>query len=927
MLCTRKLYTPCFVALSISSFALAGGIGRQSLRDQLQSDFPGVSFFEQHQQLKRVWGTTFGIGNTTAEAAVTFVESYSPLWGVDPADLEAGNWFNDSLTQSVMFEADTRQPKFTLHYYRQTFDGLPVFQSELRLLVTNTNPAQLVWAGSTLKEIEDFSLSGLAWTGEEVEAYHNAIRAIYPQTTDFSEPRLIVYAGSADDAATDARLAVEFEIEGASVPGAVPHLRRLVLDAGSAEFLYDENLVTHTDIFGSVSAVVTEGWPADICAEESPRGLPYAAVFIENSGFDTYSDVNGDFVIQHLGDQPVNVVSEIRGEFFEVFDEAGDESRLVLSVTPPGPADFTHNKLNDSEYIRAQMNAYLHANIVRDYALAQNPNYPTIWDEREFRVNVNQSGSCNAFYNQTAINFYRAGGGCPNMAFATVVHHEYGHHLVRTGGSGQGAYGEGMSDTTGVIITDEPGTGVGFFGDCDEPLRSAENNVQYPCSGGIHDCGRLLSGSVWETRNELLITSPDTYREIISSLTINSILLHSGSNIDPTITIDFLTLDDDDGDLGNGSPHYYEIAAGFGEHSMDAPPLDALRLDAPDGVPNMLLPTGGNTFRVTVLPIGRQPKPNSGLLHVRSGDGDWQQVSMQPIGDLEYLATFPATSCGKSALFYVTVEDETDTQNSYPKNAPHGNFRAFSMKQTDPVFADNFENDNGWQVKNMRGLVSGAWERAVPGNFGNQDPPADYDASGMCFVTENRKNRNVDNGYTQITSPLIDASADDMLVTYARWFYSSDTDSKGDKLVVRLSNDDGATWMDVETVPSDSNESKGGWLVSGFRIADFVEPTDRMRVMFYTADFNEVTLVEAGLDAFAVSPLDCSPPTIGDTDCDGEIGFGDIDGFVVALVNPIEYALTYPNCVYTVADINQDGNVDLDDIDPFIECVILGECP
>ena len=30
-----------------------------------------------------------------------------------------------------------------------------------------------------------------------------------------------------------------------------------------------------------------------------------------------------------------------------------------------------------------------------------------------------------------------------------MVHHEYGHHLVNVGGSGQGQYGEGMSDVMG----------------------------------------------------------------------------------------------------------------------------------------------------------------------------------------------------------------------------------------------------------------------------------------------------------------------------------------------------------------------------------------------------------------------------------------------------------------------------------------------
>ncbi|MHC4698255.1 MAG: hypothetical protein ACYTFA_16100, partial [Planctomycetota bacterium] len=58
------------------------------------------------------------------------------------------------------------------------------------------------------------------------------------------------------------------------------------------------------------------------------------------------------------------------------------------------------------------------------------------------------------------------------------------------------------------------------------------------------------------------------YLDILSSLTISSIPLHTGTLITPQITIDFLTLDDDDGDLSNGTPHSDEIEAGFRAHNM-----------------------------------------------------------------------------------------------------------------------------------------------------------------------------------------------------------------------------------------------------------------------------------------------------------------------------------------------------------------------
>ena len=63
---------------------------------------------------------------------------------------------------------------------------------------------------------------------------------------------------------------------------------------------------------------------------------------------------------------------------------------------------------------------------------------------------------------------------------------------------------------------------------------------------------------------------------VVAELAINAMPLHVGDSIDPTITLDWLTLDDDDGDLDNGTPHSVEILAAMSLHNMsDIPePLD-----------------------------------------------------------------------------------------------------------------------------------------------------------------------------------------------------------------------------------------------------------------------------------------------------------------------------------------------------------------
>jgi hypothetical protein len=160
------------------------------------------------------------------------------------------------------------------------------------------------------------------------------------------------------------------------------------------------------------------------------------------------------------------------------------------------------------------------------------------------------------------------------------VHHEYGHHIVDSGDSGQNEYGEGMADTISMLFTKDPRIAVGYhLANCDEPLRHGDRDCQYSetecssCGNGPYDCGALISGTVWDIWQELDATEPSNSDDILRSLVFSSIPLHTGTSIDPSIAIDMLTLDDDDELLENGTPHYAEICAGFEAHGMDCPPI------------------------------------------------------------------------------------------------------------------------------------------------------------------------------------------------------------------------------------------------------------------------------------------------------------------------------------------------------------------
>ncbi|MCK4661182.1 MAG: hypothetical protein KAV82_16805, partial [Phycisphaerae bacterium] len=586
--------------------------------------------------------------------------NHAELFGVQPGELIPGSPLRGGrAVQPLMYDCETGEYKFMLFYYSQHKDQVPVYASELRLLVLNKPGYPLVQAASTLRDLGKFSVTGTTWA----QRFDPAEKAHTGMST-FSKLEAVIWAGTAGLPA-DPVSAVTF-IGEKGRPDLGPYEKwRFVCDARTGEILHRESLIIFEDVTGNVSGMVTEGPKSEQCADEVVTALPYAYVNI-TGGNSTYADENGNFTIANDGVTEVTVESPLRGLYFRVYNQAGSDELLTTSVTPPAAADFLHNSPNNSEHVRAQVNGYANANEVRDFALCYNPNYPVIHSQTNFTIRVNRTDSyCpgNAWYDGSSLNFCASGtsavGDHPNTSFASVGHHEYGHHLIQCSGSGQGQYGEGMADSVAMLIADDPGLGYGFFWDqCNTPLRNADNTYQYPCTGDIHDCGQLLSGSIWSTRNELAVTYPEDYLDIISNLTINSILLHSGEEITPQITIDFLTLDDTDGDIYNGTPHAVEICAGFGDHNMDCPEItfDPIGFEYPDGRPEMATPGVATTFRVHVIAVSGTPVSGTGQLHYCLDQGSWVTQGMTETAPNEYEAVLPAAYCGSGFEWYVSAE-------------------------------------------------------------------------------------------------------------------------------------------------------------------------------------------------------------------------------------------------------------------------------
>jgi hypothetical protein len=206
----------------------------------------------------------------------------------------------------------------------------------------------------------------------------------------------------------------------------------------------------------------------------------------------------------------------------------------------------------------------------------------------------------------------------------------------------------------------------------------------------------------------------------------------------------------------------------------------------------------------------------------------------------------------------------------------------------------------------------GQWTHGTPVNCDRGDPPTDFDGNNSCWLTDNSSasscNSDVDNGTVYVTSPAMDATAPGLSLCYARWFSNDSGGSPNtDTFVVEVSDDNGATWLPLETVGPGGSEVSGSWYDVCFvldSVAGFT-PTNQMRVRFSTSDGSaDGSVVEAAIDALSLAAADCEDgnPCTGDLDGSGQV---DVDDILAAIGSYGSGA---------GGDVDGDGDTDVDDL-------------
>lgn len=468
-------------------------------------------------------------------------------------------------------------------------------------------------------------------------------------------------------------------------------------------------------------------WLNDGNAGNSPiRNVPLRNLQVSAGGAIGYTDGNGDFAINSSLNTPQTVTLSLRGRHLAAVTSASGGVPTASAVVTPGtPAQFQFLTSSASRSQTAATTVYWAVDQVNEYVRGLFTAVPAQMNGLDsMRADVNLSQTCNAFYTQNTINFYSAGGGCNNTAFGDVIAHEWGHGLDDAFGGISNNNSDGMSEAWGDIIgtywTGQPILGR-FFTTSGGFVRTALNTRTYgSCTSGPHCAGESFMGFAWQVRtrfqNSLGTAAGIAHAERI---VIGSMVADATNQ--PDAVREIFILDDNDGNLINGTPNYLDLEWAAQQRNI---PYPVRRLSDVTHTP---LPTTDEALTGRVVRANVQAVTGSvTTVQVRTTIGGTTTVrDMLATGSgTEHIAVIPGAPSPASVQYQIEVGNSAATGVEV--------FGPWSYKVgvEETLFFDDFESGtNGWTHQLLANQDD--WQLGAPqGKSG--DPSSAY-SGNSCW--------------------------------------------------------------------------------------------------------------------------------------------------------------------------------------------------
>ncbi|MEW6746243.1 MAG: hypothetical protein AB1486_26175 [Planctomycetota bacterium] len=512
-------------------------------------------------------------------------------------------------------------------------------------------------------------------------------------------------------------LAYLFDLRADASDNGVPIGRLIAVDAHTGEVLWADSTVHTTDLIGNTNGWATPGSKAP-SGTNPPALTPLGRVRMSSAVGNTNTEMNGDWTITYSGSDNQTVTTNFgsASTFFWVDDYGDSDSQISKLVTPGVPIQFTYNE-GKTEYDTAEVNGAQHVVTFREYVRAQDPTDSTM--DFRVRTNVNLNNNCNAYYDGVSINFFRAGGGCNNTAYSTVIAHEEGHWAndLYDSGNGWDGFGEGNADNFGMYIFDTPIVGEDFFTNGGD-IRDGRNTRQYcgscgaGCYGEVHVDGEVLMGAFWKWRRNLNTSLGDAMGDAIAdSLFMAWMNVYDEYQICHTNEETLLVLDDDDGDIYNGTPHFADIDGGFREQGFPGVDLDMITITHTPVAEQQ----GENPVPIVATITSVAGSITTARVYYSVNDGSsYPYVNMTPTGNPnEYSGTIPTQSAPEAVYYYIYAQDSSANVETSPSDAPSVDRYAYYVGTVTTIALFTFDgsSDEGWTHS---GSGQDDWQRGAP---------------------------------------------------------------------------------------------------------------------------------------------------------------------------------------------------------------------
>ena len=507
--------------------------------------------------------------------------------------------------------------------------------------------------------------------------------------------------------------------------------------------------------------------------------VPFTRVHDGNQA--VYTDIDGLF--SYEGDAE-ELTTDFIGDHIRVYNKKGQDAEEEFE-----DSEFVWDD-TEQDFSMSELDSYIFLHQVRDWGLEYAPEVDMVTDNLVSNVNV--ESSCNAYYDGN-VNFMRENNQCNATGrIADVNYHEWGHgfhYYSLQSGTWDGSISEGFSDAVAFFLTGDSIISPHFM-KSGSGIRDVAPDRRYPedWQGEVHADGLIFAGAVWDLWNILQdeLGEDAAYDQTVN-LFVNAI--KAGPTI-PESYDEFAVADDDDGDLGNGTPNQCEIIEAFERHGLgpmgstgliqlNHSPLGNQAEGQPMAISAEVLNLASDCVDDTI---------ESGFVHYSTDRGKtWMKqiltLSESSSAVAQLTGELPRFDAGTIVHYYIEGISSSGASRSAPSGAfinPH----SFYVGELIELYCENFEDADGGGYDHE--LVSGSndegaddWQWGVPAGLAG-DPSQAYSgqklwANDLGWDNYNGEYQNEKhNRLLSIPIDVTEAKGEDLVLQFRRWLTVED---------------------------------------------------------------------------------------------------------------------------------------------------------